>query len=119
MIEIIGLIVCIIIFICILNGFGKPTPYREPCKKKPHLSCTVTKVINRNGSLEIKGGIGGCCMYKSQFKAMNKAFCRMVPGKDYNGMSITEGLHRQAMRMKEHYENLDDSGPTEYKEETK
>jgi hypothetical protein len=116
MFEILALLgVCLVIgSIFSLPFGGTPTPFKEKCRKKPHLSCTVVKTINANGRIEILGGLGGCCMYKTQLKAMNKAFCQMVPAKDYNGMSINENVHKRALAKKEYYEKLDDSGPTEY-----
>lgn len=39
----------------------------------------------------------------------------MKPGVDYNGMSISESVHKKALAKKEFYENLDDSGPLGYK----
>lgn len=110
-----GIILVLAIFIGLYAALSpvKPITVQDKCKKQPHLLCPVTKTVR--GKIIEFGGHSNCCMYRSQLKAMNKAFCQMEPGVNYNGMSITESVKQQALKKKEYFENLDDTGPAGYK----
>ena len=83
------------------------------CQKQPDKECPykVTFRAGSNGMSMHASGHAGCCKIMDQLKAMNAAGCRMEPGVDYNGNSISKGYKAQVMRSKEYFEQLDTSGP--------
>lgn len=114
-------LVTFIIIAVIVAGFASlmsnPTPMtimKKKCVKQPHLDCPLTVELTSRGGMKADGHFK-CCQIMSQMKAMNRAFCNMEPGVNYNGISINESVKQSALRQKEHYDKLDDSGPAGYK----
>lgn len=101
----------------ILYGIYRSLIPREPiylrkqnCDQQPHLQCPMTVRLTDTGGISADGHFK-CCKYIKQLKATNRLFCSMTPGKDYNGMLISESVHNSALSRKEYYDNLDDTGP--------
>lgn len=90
-----------------------PKKVANPCEKQPHLECPYR--VTFKGKVMSTEGHFKCCKIVDQVKAMNKAFCQMVPGKTYNGTSITEHVKQAALRNQKKLEELDSSGPIGYK----
>jgi hypothetical protein len=102
----------IILLIALMETTSKPTYIKNhKCHKNPELDCPLKVQITDGGGMAAEGHFK-CCRVISRIKAMNEAFCYMKPGVSYNGISISQSVHEQALRDREEYEKLDDSGPS-------
>lgn len=111
------LVLIALIAIVAVLGYAFP-PKRmtrtKKCHKQPHLDCPYRATYTPDGGIKYSGH-GGCCKVIETYKKLNEAFCNMKPGIDsHNGITITEHVHQQALRDREYYKSLDDSGPLGY-----
>lgn len=75
----------------LINDPPPMTLVKKKCAKQPHLDCPLTVELTSRGGMRADGHFK-CCKIISQMKAMNRAFCNMEPGVNYNGISINESV---------------------------
>lgn len=114
-----SIIILVILGLFLYSLVSKPSKMylvKNKCEKQPHLDCPLTVEMTDRGGIHAEGHFK-CCKIMQRNKDMNEAWCHMVPGQDYNGISITQGFHAAALRQRESYKNLDCSGPLGYNKE--
>lgn len=108
----------VIAFIVWIASGEPPKMYlsQRKCTKQPHLECPATVELTSRGGIKARGQLQ-CCMHIQNRKEMNELWCRMKPGVSYGDFAITKEFHEEALKNREFYKNLDDSGPLGYNKE--